>query len=363
MRVRFAVVVLAVLVGACQRVVPPAEQPAAEQPAAEILAPRDGARVEPVEDLDGRVRTAGNWPVVVVRPLHVADSPWYVQPEVMTINEHTFTSRVYLGDDATTPGTRFELTVLLAKDRAAARQYKEGQTLAELPQALVRSKTVTVHRAADAPAKQARTLSFAGREWEVKAAALFDPGPNAWGDGPENVAVDDKGHLRLALTQRDGKWHCAEVVGPSLGYGEYTWVVAGDLAALDPQAVLGLFVYRDERHEIDFELSRWGDAAKPNAQFVIQPPTRATLHRFETGQAKVLTCSFSWQEDLVWGRCWAGEDKTQPPLADWKYTGARIPRPGGERARMNLWLFGGKAPAAGKQEVVIRSFQFAPAPQ
>jgi hypothetical protein len=174
--------------------------------------------------------------------------------------------------------------------------------------------------------------------------------------------VDEKDHLHLAITRRDDRWYCAEVVGPSLGYGEYRWVVAGDLDGLDAQAVLGLFVYRDPTHEIDIELSRWGDPSNVNAQFVVQPPTRATLHRFHTGKANVLTCSFVWEEGLVWCRCWAGEDTSKEPLADWKYTGLRIPGAGGERVRANFWLFRGKPlTKAMRQEVVIQSFKFEPA--
>jgi hypothetical protein len=49
-------------------------------------------------------------------------------------------------------------------------------------------------------------------------------------------------------------------------------------------------------------------------------------------------------------------------MATWTYTGRRIPPPGKERARANLWLFEGKPPASGqRQEVVIHSFGFKPA--
>lgn len=161
----------------------------------------------------------------------------------------------------------------------------------------------------------------------------------------------------LALTKTGGKWQCAEVVADrSLGYGEYRWVISGNLRELDRQAVLGLFTYENQSREIDFELSRWGDAAKPNGQFVVQPYTvEVNLHRFDTGKATVLTISVMWREGSVRGQCWDGEDINAKPLADWIYTGRSVPRarPG------NLWLLDGRAPASGTaQEIVIRSFEF-----
>jgi hypothetical protein len=206
-------------------------------------------------------------------------------------------------------------------------------------------------------------VKFAGRTWQVKAGHRLGPGPNDFSDDPENVGVDGRGHLHLAITQADGAWRCAEVVADEpLGYGEYRWVICGDLAALDRQAVLGLFTYEGRGREIDFELSRWSQANNANAQFVVQPYTvRGNMRRFDTGPADVLTVSLVWEKGLVRGRCWRGEDTSKTPLQDWRYTGRSIPPPGNERVRANLWLFQSRPPASGaRQEVTIRSFQFTP---
>jgi hypothetical protein len=214
------------------------------------------------------------------------------------------------------------------------------------------------------PLAYPRSITFGGQTWEVKCGdgQKLGPGPNYFSDAPEHVWLDEKGYLHITIAKTHEGWQCTEVVAKqSLGYGEYRWVVSGDLATLDPRVVLGLFLYENDRQEIDFELSRWGSRTNKNAQFVVQPPSENSSHRFDTEQATTLTCSLVWKEKEVCGRCWVGEDTTREPLADWRYVGRRVPRPGRERARANLWLFQGREPTAStKQEVVIRSFVFKP---
>jgi hypothetical protein len=327
-----------------------------DNPPAEVVAPKEGAVVAEVEEFEGRLAVSG-WPVVFVRPL-IEGEPWWVQPAVEEVVNGQFTGRAHFGDKNTPKETKFALVVLVARNKKEADRFMAGKTLSTLPTDLPHSREVTVFRDARGP------LQFAGRSWRVKGGRRLGPGPNDFSDAVDNVWLDDKDHLHLAITKADNRWQCAEVVAEeSLGYGEYRWVVAGDLAALDRQVVLGLFTYETTSREIDFELSRWGNKAKANAQFVVQPYTaKDSTYRFDTAQAKLLTISLVWEKDLVQGRCWDGEDTTKEPLADWKYTGRNNPPPGKERARANLWLFEGKAPSPGtKQEVVIHSFEFKPA--
>jgi hypothetical protein len=239
----------------------------------------------------------------------------------------------------------------------------EGTLCEDLPANLPRSEAVTFSRDGSWTRQrpEPRTVEFSGQNWRVKAGRRVGPGPNDFSDSKENVWLDEKNRLHLAITKADGRWQCAEIVASqSLGYGEYRWVVSGDLPTLDRSVVLGLFTYETNEKEIDFELSRWGISEKPNAQLVVQPYTaKDSMHRFDTGKAKVLTCSLVWEKDVVRGRCWEGEDTTKEPIADWKYTGRRIPPPGKERTRANLWLFEGRSPASGnRQEVIIHSFEF-----
>lgn len=329
-----------------------------------IVSPKDKAAVEQADEVEGRIDQQG-WPVVLIKM--AGDHPYYVQPPVESVTDGRFTLGVHYGDAETTPGSRFHIVVLLAKDKQEAGQYEPGSRLKTLPPEVPRSDVVSVSRGVVAPEEREptpRTIVFSGREWDVKGgASKLGPGPNYFSSTEENVQVDERGRLHLVISKRDGRWQCAEIVAPkSLGYGEYRWVVSGDLAKLDPGVVLGLFTYEDVYHEIDFELARWGSRTNDNAQFVVQPPAKDSMKRFDSGNARVLTISLDWGEKVVRGRCWVGEDVNQAPLADWTYSGRKIPKPGRERARANLWLFNGAAPSGStKQEVVIQSFQFRPA--
>ena len=229
--------------------------------------------------------------------------------------------------------------------------------------ALATCPPLTPSPAADRGAKDG-TISFAGRAWEVKEGRRLGPGPNDWSAGRDSVRVDDRGHLHLAIAPAGGKWTCSEVALPaSLGHGEYRWVVAGDLDGLPPRAVLGLFLYEDDTQEVDFELSRWGVADSPNAQFVVQPTVPARLRRFATGPVDRLTVSLTWGPGSIRGRAWAGTDTDAPPIADWTHAGPQVPKHGKERAIMNFWLMDGRPdPGMARREVVIRSFDFRPAP-
>ena len=136
------------------------------------------------------------------------------------------------------------------------------------------------------------------------------------------------------------------------------------LAALDPNAVLGLFTWNDDpaynHREIDVEFSRFGNAADPtNGQFVVQPyATTGNLVRITQPSAVTTsTHAFTWRTSSV---DFATSAATP---SSWTYAGPDVPQPGGEHARMNLWLFRGQPPSNGLPiEVVITSFTFTPLP-
>lgn len=211
----------------------------------------------------------------------------------------------------------------------------------------------------------ARTVSFAGSNWAVKASAgVVGPGPNYFSDSPENVWVDAAGQLHLRITARDGKWQSAEVIlDRSLGYGTYRWTLASSVGRLDPNVVLGLFTWSDDaaynHREIDIEVARWGDAAgTSNAQYVVQPWDRTgNLRRFSQPDAAPTTHEFTWTQKSVTFRSATATGQT---ISSWAYKGRDVPRAGNERTRMNLWLNGGAAPADGAEtEVVFSGFTFA----
>lgn len=209
-------------------------------------------------------------------------------------------------------------------------------------------------------------VTWGGLSWQVKTStAPVGPGPNVFSKA--NVAVDPSDHLHLRIARdASARWTCAEVIGPmSYGYGSYSFVVGSDVSALDPNVVLGLFTWSDRaqyaHREIDVEVARWGNATdQTNAQFVVQPADRAGhLSRFIEPAASRTLLRFTWRAGEVSFE--ARRLDTDTLVAAYAYLGSDVPKPGDERVRLNLWLFGGAPPANGQPvEVVVESFAFAP---
>ena len=209
-----------------------------------------------------------------------------------------------------------------------------------------------------------RLLQFDGHTWLVKSSTRrIGPGPNLF--DPNGAWVDGAGQLHLRIAKVNGKWQSAEVINQAtLGRGTYSWTIQGDLDGLDRNAVLGLFTWNDDpayhHREIDIEFARWGNAADPtNGQFVVQPyDTTGNLQRI-TQPSAVSTSTHAY----TWGASSVSFTSTSASPASWTYGGPDVPQPGGENARMNLWLFRGQAPSNGQPiEIVITDFTFTPLP-
>jgi hypothetical protein len=209
------------------------------------------------------------------------------------------------------------------------------------------------------------TIAWSGLTWQIKTSrSAVGPGPNVYDKA--NVSVDAQGrlHLRIARNAK-GTWTAAEIIGPRThGYGTYTFTLASPVDDLDPQAVLGMFLWSDrarEAHrEIDIEFSRWGDAFDPtNAQYVVQPHDVANhLARFVQPADARSSHSFTWRKGRV---DWLSLGATGSTIAAYSYAGSDVPTSRDERVRLNLWLFGGTPPADGQPiEVIVESFAFAP---
>jgi hypothetical protein len=228
-----------------------------------------------------------------------------------------------------------------------------------------------------AKAVRYQVIEFANCDWLIKRAhAPVGPGPNYFSDSPENVRVDEGGSLHLQVLPQADQWHCAEVIADrSLGYGRYSFTVTSGIAGLDPQIVLGFFTWEDcvpqyHYREIDVEVSRWGEAAGPNTQFVVQPAeTPGNRHRFEVDPSAapggVTTHEFIWETGRVDFRSYRGGFALDPAAGDllesWSYTGPDVPPPGQENLRLNLWLMSGQPPTDGRSaEVVIGDVTYLP---
>lgn len=220
---------------------------------------------------------------------------------------------------------------------------------------------------------EGRTISFSGYEWAVKSSETrVGPGPNYFSDSGENVWVDEQGRLHLKITKRDGSWYCAEVISAkSFGYGRYIFYLSSRVDKLNENVAAGLFTWSDapeyNHREIDVEFSRWGQPANDNAQFVVQPWNNpGNIHRFNIRlNADHSTHSFDWRRDRVYFQSVQGHYSVPPGdgsvIESWEYTGEDIPKPGGENARINLWLFEGRPPSDRTEaEIVIKEFEFVP---
>jgi hypothetical protein len=209
-----------------------------------------------------------------------------------------------------------------------------------------------------------KVLHFSGYDWSVRAAGSDRGGqPNAY--DPANAWTDEKGYLHLRMAQREGQWTCAEVsLAHSLGYGSYRFVVE-DSAHLSPSAVVGIFTVDDfrtdsTRDELDIELSRWGNVASQNAQYVVQPfYVPENLSRF-SAPAGVLTHVIRWEPGSASFKTLRGSGAGAAVIASHVFN-ASVPVPAAETVHIDLYDFqhsssSSQAPA----EVVVEKFEYLP---
>jgi hypothetical protein len=209
------------------------------------------------------------------------------------------------------------------------------------------------------------TIQFSGYEWAVKGGVSLGPGPNNFSSSSDNVWVDELGRLHLKITQRDGKWYCAEVYQMHpLGYGTYIFQFSSRVDLLDKNVVGSPFIYRDDTHEMDVEFSMWGVDGVPNAQFVVQPHEHpGNRERFYMSLPTVdSTHIIKWSSDGVSFKSAHGHYSNPPAdqvIHQWAYAGGDLPFESGELVHINFWLLDGQSPSDGREaEMVIQNFNF-----
>ena len=194
---------------------------------------------------------------------------------------------------------------------------------------------------------------------------------------PSNVFVDASGHLHLRIAKSGGTWTSAEMFSvDNMGFGTYQWQVQGNIFAMDPVTVLGLFPYGpannigvDGEDEIDSEFSQWDGTCGCNADFTVYPATGYGSPQEDAswtddytvpGDSGITTVRMQWSPSQI---VFTVMDGLQPlgttsnVLKTDTYVGnatqiPQVPLPVG----MNLWCF--QATPAQTQEVVILSFDF-----
>jgi hypothetical protein len=214
-----------------------------------------------------------------------------------------------------------------------------------------------------------RQLEFAGFEWRVKASEeRTAPGPNYFSDAEDAVWVDEEG-LHLVLDKRDGKWYAVEIfTRRPTGYGTYTFVIDSDIRNYDPNIVAGFFTWdtspEEFNREIDIEFAAWGIPGGALGQYVVQPyTTPERIHFFDPGMTGTYsTHRIVWTPEGLSFSSYHGDVDPDDPyyeknlMSRWSY-GDTPPSEGKTRFRINLWLFGGRAPEEGTS-IVLKDFTF-----
>jgi hypothetical protein len=295
--------------------------------------------------IEGRVTGASPGEKIV---LYAQRGKWWVQPLVdqpMTDLRANFS-----WTNATHLGTHY--AALLVKDG-----YRPQSALDSLPQTGGGILAVAVVSGAAQPPSP--VVDFSGYQWRLRAAPSARGGRNVY--SPSNIWVDEARAMHLRISKTETDWSCAETsMTQDLGYGTYQFVVRG-LDTLEPAAVFEMFTYdyasgAQHNREMNIEISRWGDPANKNAQYVVQPYYAATnVHRFHV-PAGALTFSLRWEQDRATFRTLRGSAL----VSEHVFT-AGVPAPGIESMRAALYVYRNSAvKLQHPMEVVIEQFTYFP---
>lgn len=200
-----------------------------------------------------------------------------------------------------------------------------------------------------------RQITFADKTWNVKYGKNTGPNLNEFSDWNRSVWVDDKGYLHLRMRRQitpEGKtiWWSAEVCEADVtDYGMFRFEVSGWVDRLNPNVVLGLFLYEATNEgkvdEIDIELARWSNPSARNGQFALQPYyNQGNLKRFRFALTNpTSTHYFDWCPEAIQFKSINGF-RAEPSVPaqlfnEWVYTGADNPLASVPlRIHMNLWM-------------------------
>ena len=315
--------------------------------------PADRGGPDFLDRIEGRVKGAKPGQKIVI---FTHNNVWWVQPgknEPYTPikSDSTWSSSTHVG---------MEYAALLVDP-----SYHPPAAMDVLP--AVGAGVVAIATVPGDPSKhmQRHAVQFSGYDW-VARAAPSDRGGKCDYD-PSNVWTDEKGALHLRISGTPGAWKCAEVsLTSSLGYGTYVFVMQ-DVSKLEPAAVSAIFTWdgpaeKENHREFDIEVSRWGEDARENARYAIQPYYLAgNVARFVI-PAGSFAHSIRWEAGRIQFKTVRGTNISLrgPSLAEHSFQSG-VPSPGNERVRLSVYAFQrGPRPLQKGAEVVVEKFQYFP---
>jgi hypothetical protein len=304
---------------------------------------------EKLEPIEGHVTGARPGERIV---LFSRSGRWWVQP--YADQPYTSIRPDFTWKSLAHPGSSY--AALLVDSR-----YHPPPTVNELPEA--NGPVLAAATVQGATASASKSLQFSGYKWEIRETGSDPGGSNNFYD-PANAWTDADGLLHLRIAKQADHWSSSEIwLTRSLGYGLYRFVVR-DVSHLEPAAVFALFTWDDDGppREMDIEISRWGEPADKNAQYVVQPyVVPANTVRFNAPPG-ILTYWINWQPGRVEFQTARGAASKMGSdvVADHVFTSG-VPSPGNERIHMNLYVYNNQSnPLRRGSEVTVEKFDFLP---
>jgi len=210
-------------------------------------------------------------------------------------------------------------------------------------------------------AQKTRIINFAGMEWVVRSGQ-GNPANNLWSDSSQSVWVDAQNRLHLKLRKINDKWYSAEVFSlRPTHYGKHRFYVANRVDLLNENIVAGIFIYKDDKHEMDIEFSRWKHKDNLNSQFVVQPENPENMKRFPLKlSGDYSTHIINWQPDKISFQSYYGHYVALPEnnflIDQWQFDKQKLIDDNKYKIHINLWLVDNLPPSDLKEaELIIAS--------
>jgi len=244
--------------------------------------------------------------------------------------------------------------------------YSPMPVLAELPKPSHGIDTVAASRGQEH--SSSFFVNFSGFQWRVRKVPS-DRGGAVNPYDPKNVYVDEAGALHLQIVNRNNQWTCSEVnLTRSLGYGTYSFTVE-DTSHLEPAVMFGMFTWdfsadQENHREFDINISRWGDSANQNAEFVVQPASEAiNMSRFEAPAGR-LKHTIVWEAGRATMMTFRVLANGRSSLVSKRVFTAQVPTAGSESVRMTFFVYSDPnrklSTIHDRSEVVVDRFEYLP---